>query len=295
MNRKTVGMPALVIGAALVASACGTQLQVMVREPAPINLGVAKRLSVVQSEGRRSSKETVIGLLLKGARADGYFQIADRTEEGITLKAVDRRSEIAGGKRAQEPDEIYLRVDIQGWEASRDERRSTDSEGNEVVTKVVQGEVVLGVTIGHPSGRAVLAEKEYRGKSELDASKYEKDAAIEAAARNAVAALLGDITPQSVQASLKIDDDDEAQKPIIAVAKGGNLQRAAEEMQAYLGRNPSNVIAAYNYAVLLDAQGRYSEALEHYTKAASSTTKAYYTEGKAACARRLAAQEALSK
>ncbi len=274
---------------------CATTLDVMVSEPAPVNLGAAKRLSVVQSEGRRSAKESVIAMLQANARREGYFQFADRSDEGITLRAVDRQAEIVGGKAPQAGDEVYVRVDVQGWEADSEERESKDSKGVVTTSKVNVGTVILGVTIGVPSGKAVVNEKEYVGRSEVDAASLDKDAAIVMAAQNAVHALLADITPRTVRKSIRMDDDDEGQKSIIEVAKKGNLQSAVADMQKYADANPTNVVATYNLAVLKDAMGEYVAAIELYNKAAKGSAKAYYDETKAECAARLAAHQALAE
>jgi tetratricopeptide (TPR) repeat protein len=296
MKRNSIFILA-VGGAVALGSGCATTLRVKVMEPAPVNLGAAKRLSVVQSEGRRSAKEAVIGLIIKQARGDGYFQIADRTEEGITLKAEGRAANVSGGKEAQGADEIYARIDIQGWQADKDEieHKSTDKDGNKVTTveKIYKGEVILGVTLAHPNGKAVLAEKEFKGESLLNADRYDKDQAIDAAAANAVYNLLREITPRPVEKDIRMDDDDKGQKEIIEIAKQGNLARAIEEMKKYIEKDANNPAAMYNLAVLLDATGAYKEALDYYTKATSNSTKEYYMNTKAECAKRLAAQEAL--
>jgi tetratricopeptide (TPR) repeat protein len=290
----------LVSSAMLVfASGCATTLRVKVMEPAQVNLGAPKRLSIVQSEGRRSARESVIGALLKQARTDGYFQVADRTEEGITVKITGRTAAATGGKTPQVPDEYYARIDVQGWEATKDEveHKSTDAKGRETVSteKVWKGEVVLGVTLFNVAGKAVLAEKEFKGVSSITADQGDKDAAIEVAGHNAVSNFLNAITPRMVEKSIRLDDDDKGQKAIIEVAKGGNLPRAVEELRAYLAKDPNNTVAMYNLAVLLDATGQYKEALDYYTKAASNSTKDYYSATKGECAKRLAAQEALAQ
>jgi tetratricopeptide (TPR) repeat protein len=145
------------------------------------------------------------------------------------------------------------------------------------------------VTASDARGRALLAETEYQGKADAP----NDSGAIAAAARDVVAKFLGDVTPRTRVAQLRVDDDDKAQKPIIAVAKGGNFPRAVEEMRAYLAQNPTNPIAQYNLAVFLDASGSYSEALDLYTKAAQNSNKPYYAQTKADCAQRLANIEAL--
>lgn len=289
----------IVAGALLAfASGCATTLRVKVMEPAQVNLGASKRLSVVQSEGRRSARETVIGALLKQSRADGHFQVTDRTEEGITVKITGRTATATGGKTPQAPDEYYARIDVLGWEGSKDEiEHKSYDKGREIVTteKVWKGEVVLGVTLFNAAGKAVVAEKEFKGTSSISADQGDKDASIEIAGHNAVTNLLAAITPRVVQKDIRLDDDDKSQKAAIEIAKNGNLPRAIEEIRGILAKDPTNTVAMYNLAVLLDATGQYKEAMDYYTKAAASSTKDYYIMTKGECAKRLAAQEALAQ
>src|SRR5204863_313279 len=111
-------------GALVVVAGCAPTLKVNVLQPAPVNLGAAKKLSVVQSEGRRSAREFVIEELLRGARSGGYFQAADRTEEGISVKVAGRSVQVGGGRGpGQAPDEIGLRIDVLDWSAHQENRK----------------------------------------------------------------------------------------------------------------------------------------------------------------------------
>jgi tetratricopeptide (TPR) repeat protein len=294
MKRLSWSITALM---ALVTVGCNPQLKVNVLQPAPVNLGSAKRLSIVQSEGRRSAKEFVIGDFLAQARAAGYFTARDRSEEGITVKVAGRTVAATGGAgAAQDKDEIGLRLDVLEWTANSETKKIDvkDSKGKVTSTrevKVYTGKVLLAATAFNVDGKAMLAEKEYEMKAEAD----DEEDAIRAAARMAVGQLLHEITPRYVQRYIRMDNDDKAQEPIVKVAESGNMTKAVEEMRAYLATNPGSAPAQYNLAALLDATGSYEEALDLYTKAITTSSKDYYIQMKAECAKRLADQQALNQ
>jgi hypothetical protein len=280
-----------------VGTACAPTLRVTVLQPASVNLGAATRLTLVQTEGRRSAQELVAHELMKQARERAYFQVTDRSDEGFTIKVVGQSVQVSGGSGAgQAPDEVGLRVDVLDWNATREVKKVDvkDDKGNVVGQDEVQvfiGKVVLGVTAFNNQGRAFLAEREFEGRWEND----QEDPAIRAAARAAVSHLLYAITPIYVQRAIRMDGEDKAQEPIIKVAQAGNIGRAVEEMRAYVQQHPQNAAALYNLATLLDASAQYKEALELYSQAIALSNKDFYVDNKAECARRMADQEAMSR
>lgn len=285
-----------VVGFALAfGTGCAAKLQIRSTEPAKVNLGAANRISVVQSEGRRSAKEEVIAELISQARSGGHFTAADRTEEGLMVKVAGRNAEIVGATEAQAQDEVLLRVDVLEYTTQKDTKTvtKTDRQGRKYDEKVdvLKGKVLLAVTAVTATGRAVLAETEY----EADVEGKDETSAKAGAVKQAVAMMLADITPKPVTRAVKLDEDDKNQKTIIKVARDGNIAQAIAETRQYLEQNPNNPAAHYNLAVYLDASGQYEEAIEHYNHALAGSTKKFYADAKAACAKRLADQQALAE
>jgi Tetratricopeptide repeat len=290
--------PLVLALAATLAVGCAPSLRVNVLQPARVNLGAARRLTVVQTEGRKSARDFLVEEMTHQARAGGYFQVTDRSDEGIIVKVAGRSVRIvnAGNGPAQGQDEIGIRLDVNDWDAEKKTQvvvKDTDNEGNPIERedKFYEATVIASVTAFNAAGKALLAEEEY----EMTGQGEDKDEALGNAGRSLVSRILSDITPTYVTRYIRMDNEDEAQKPIIEVAEKGNVPRAITEMESYVQANPRNAGALYNLAVLLDASGRYQEALDLYTKAISLTPKDFYVDLKAECARRLADQQALSQ
>lgn len=303
----------LVLLLGLLCGGCAPTVRVTVLQPAPVNLGQARRLSVVQAEGHPDARVRVLEELLKQIRADGFFSAQDQSAEGMNVRVLGDRVEVTGGRSpSQTPDEVRLRIDVLDWDArpglrpvTRSEKQEEKDAGAQEGPKpgareaqrwapVLAAKVVLGVTAFNAQGRALLAGRAYEGRAEAPEGSA-AEPTLRQASKEAVGRLLRDITPRYVVRTLRLDDEDEQQRPIIKLAEGGNVVVAAEELRRYVQTNPLRGSAHYNLAVLLDAQGRYTEALDEYAAALRLSTKAYYVAAKAGCARRLADQQALSR
>ncbi len=295
MVRRSSLFVSLLLAAAALGTGCAPQLRLRVLEPAPVNFGAANHLAIVQSEGRRSAREEIIQETLKQARGAGLFGATDRTEEGFTLKVVGRTGELSGGQQPLDSNDIAVRLDVYDWNA--DQRTETvtrkDSKGKKYQEQITYfvSKVVIGVTAVSPKGVALLAEREYQATGRSDS----EETALRQAGAMVVSYFLRDITPRVSYQSVRMDDSDEAQKPFIETAAKGNLEQAITDMRGYLERSPGKAAAQYNLAVLLDAAGAYEEALALYDQALRASPKDFYATARAACARRMASQQALAE
>ena len=278
---------------------CSPVLKVSRLEPAEVNLGASKQLSIVQIEGRRRVRDEILRGLTSQARKEGYFQVKNRLGEGATLEVKGDTVEVSGGAAAPllAEDEIGIRIDIKEWEAEAGSEivDKTDKDGKVIGKEKVDffnGLAVVAVTAVGSDGKAPLLASEYKATARSSSSTEE---ALRHAGIKITSAILSDITPREVMDELTMDDDDEALHPMLVLALKGDIKNARLWMEEYLLDDPDNASAVYNLAVLHDASGDYPKALELYERAISMSAKDYYQEMKGACLRRRAAQQALAK
>lgn len=284
-------MKRLLLPLVVLASACAPRLYVNVLQPAPVNLGAAKKLSLYESQGRESAREELVKELVTQAQNTGYFTLTDRTAEGLTVRITGDAVEPSAAPAA---DEIGLRIDIAEWNADKESQptREKDKQGNPVTRDVWKSRVKLLVTVFNAAGKAYVVEKEYAATGE---DEKDEDASILVAARDAVSRMLEDVTPTYVQKAIQLDDTEEAQRPVIDTARSGDVPKAIELEKQLLAKSPNNAAALYNLAVLMDSQGLYRDALGLYEQAIKlAETKELYKEMRSECAQRLADAEALA-
>ena len=283
--------------AATVGCATRASLTIEAVEPSLMELGSIRQLVLVEGSGRPSAQAAVRRQIARQARATGYFSVQDRSREGHTVQVVGRRADLDGGRRKMPPGQAGLRIAILEWRSHREAqsvvRRDDDGKTFSEVVPFRHGSVVLEISLFDDSGRAHLAEREYEGFASGEVSRLSREIVLDRAARDAVARFLDSITPHRVARTVPLDDEDPEQASLLEAARSGAIGRAASQATAYVQSHPRSASAAYNLAVLLDALGDPAEALPMYDRAITLGGKEFYGEGRAGCARRLAAQRAL--
>ncbi len=281
----------------LLSTGCAPRLVISSMQPGNINVGSVERVKIIDGQGRRSAREFLNHEAASQLRSGGYFSVLDISESGAHLQISGRTASLEGHELSS--GEAVIRFDVYEWTGDTETRKEVeeDREGNEQVKEVRYGigTVVMGVTLVDAYGRAIVSEREYEKTLEIEADN--RDAAIEAAARAAVAEFVRDITPSRVERRVRLDNSDDAQKPIIETARRGSLIQAVDDMQRYVDANPSSPSAHYNLAVFLDALGHYRQALSLYDEAIriAGAPPRYYTDARAQCAMRLSEAEALAR
>ncbi len=281
----------------MLATGCGASLQFSGWVPGNVSVGNSNRLVITDAEGRRSAREYTTIKLGKQAGNDGYFQTADRSES-VKMEITGREVSIVGDEEGIGDTDLYVRMDVLDWEADRDtkEESYTDKEGNKRTrsVKIITGNALLQVTLSDENNRAILAEKEYEGNS-VHTGDTDKNTAIESAADNAIAMLLGDITPRTVRYSVKLDGSDKGIKDYIKGARKGAIKQSLDDIKGYVASNPNSAAAQYALAVMYDATGDYATALAEYDKAIALGGKPWYGDTRSSCAKRKTNAAELSK
>src|SRR5438132_8788381 len=102
-------MKRVVMLAFFAGAGCAPRLYVNVLQPAAVNFGAAKKLTIYESQGRKSARDELLQELTSQARASGYFTVTDKSEQGLTVKLSGNSATLSGPLPA---DEVAMRVDV---------------------------------------------------------------------------------------------------------------------------------------------------------------------------------------
>lgn len=269
------------------APGCHTTIPVRGYEPAPVSLGPVKTLSIVEIAGADGARKEIIDRFSDAVSSDGFYQLRDRTGEGLKLISTGTTATFDGG--APEPGEAFVKINVKEWRSRREPVKVKDANGNEQTQYVPTAEVELTFTVAGASGEVLLNEKPYR-KSWLGNTEAQ---AVYLVTEWVVGQFLEEVTPEAKVWDLRIDDEDAGQSAIIEQAQAGKIAEAIAKTRAYLEAHPKQVAAVYNLAVYLDAAGEYAEALAKYEEAISRGAKPWYTQSKLDCEKRRMAMKDL--
>ena len=293
----------ILLGLAMsVSVGCSSSLMIRRLEPASVNLGASRKLSIFQLGGPPDARKDIIWRLGAQAHFIGHFKIEDRLSDGNAVEETAAGVRFAEGYQGTPlaPDEVGVRIDVLHWDATEgfafNEKKDKDGKvvSREKVT-FFDATVVLAVTAFNSKGKPFMSRKRYAASARDD---WNAEWALRDASGTAIASLLSSITPREVVNFIQLDDDDEAQHPILDLANKGDVQNAVAQMEAYAQDNPSSASALYNLAALKDASGQYSEALKIYDRAlslAGSSAKDYYWRTRGECELRSEDQQALAR
>ena len=299
------------------STACQTPgINVVTWEPAAaFDPQGARRLVLVDGEGRASAKRVVGQLMVQEAQG-GYFAAIDRRREGVKLFLVGDTGRVEGG--AAQGTDAWLRIDVLDWRTEnimvrdesapndddrdddRDHDRDSDrddvreaQDGKLVRRGVpgVRGHADLQFSLVRPNGEIVIRELGVRGVADRVArpgrrldDAVREDAIVEAA-RGAVRAFLAGIAPSQHTSVLTFDDADSGQNEMLEDESLSPAQ-LEKKLRRYLEKNPGNAIAHHNLGIVLDVQARYEEALLEFDRALDIVERASFFDARSAAIRR---------
>ena len=258
-------------------AACTPSLSVDPWRAPPLDVGRARALVVVAGEGRPRAVDAAVAAVVAEARADGWYDVDGRRDGDALTVVVDVTEHYASDST-----DTTTVVDAQGA-----------AQTTVVVTTTATTRIVA--TVIAPDGDVLADALELEGTAELarDASEpVDVDALLDASARVAARGLLDQATPVRTVVDVRLDDEDEGQRPILAQAQEGALQPALAKIRAYAAAHDV-ASATYNEGAILDALGRHDEALAAYDAAILRSSKAWYAQTRADCAARAEAAAAL--
>ena len=254
------------------ASACASApgLNVTSWEPsAVLEPRGADRLILVDGEGRASGRRHVADLFVEAARG-GFFSAEDRGRSGVRLTLAGEHAVVSGAVGQPVQNELHVRIDVLAWDADpivmivREDNRDVEVPG-------WRGRADLQFTVANATGEVLVREREVRSFHDDEIAdprrrEWHRERAIMHAAGDAVRAFIIEISPQRRTYFLAFDDGDNGQAAIIN-DRAATLDGLEQRLRRYVAKNPGNAIAHHNLGVILEARGRYEDALIEHDRA----------------------------
>ena len=275
---------------------CSTTAFAPVRttSPARYSFGSSRVFVIAQGTGPRSSREAMTAALAAALRTTGWWNLQDRSEQGIQITATGDTATIVPTMPAV--GEVFAKIDLYEGGADRDEVEHVEPGPNNtqqvVRVPVYRGRIHFGVTLVNSTGRALLSETEFSGESEVPVEQG-RDGAISAAMYNAVNSFVGAVTPTFGTELVQLDNEAEDLSVPMQMVEQGAFAAAAERLRQMLAAQPTRADIAFDLAVVAEAMGETDKACPLYEQALRLGRKPFYDEAQAGCARRLQGQRAL--
>ncbi len=229
----------------------------------------ADRLVLVDGEGRSSARRHVADLFVEAARG-GFFSAEDRGRSGVKLTLAGDHAVVTGAVGEPLQNELHVRIDVLAWDADpivmivREDDRDVEVPG-------WRGRADLQFTVANAAGEVLVREREVRGVHDDEVAdprrrEWYREQSIMRAAGDAVRGFIVEIAPQRRTYFLAFDDGDNGQAAIIT-DRADTLDGLEQRLRRYISKNPGNAIAHHNLGVVLEAGGRYEDALIEHDRA----------------------------
>lgn len=268
MRHPAALAPALALSLAI---GCAPTIEVDHWQPAAVDLGGARHAVVTDALGRDDSVFAIGGFALDALHQSAWFTAVTDLRGQDRLESDGGDAWLRHGHMAA--DAVYLRFDVYEDLAvvTASERAVEQPDGSVVI--VVEEQVVastlLALTVADHDG-VIVNEFELEGRHETSGPVDDGviAAAMEQAARAAVAVAVAEVAPRVERVSVPVDERDEAVNAIVrpAVDAGFVERRAAADALAAFEQTP----AVYNRAVLLESVHDHAAALPLYRQAATA-------------------------
>jgi tetratricopeptide (TPR) repeat protein len=260
--------------AATLFSACSPGINIRRPVPARYNLGVSRRLALIDVDGAPEARSRVADELRRQITQRGHFELYQAMDSGITLHIPGTNARIElGDVRQRIPADLYMIADV------RDYRLEEIPPTEKTVPKVA-GVAEVTFQVVKSDGRVVVADT-YRAREEKEVPKDRNYSDVgdlrPAAMDHAVADFLSDITPYFVSEKIQLDED-EILKPGIELADKGDLDGAKRSWDAVLASHPSHAGAVFNLGVILEVRGEFDAAAQTYKRAIGMQPKELYIQ-----------------
>lgn len=271
--------------------------EIEVLKPAPLNIGLYPKVSVIETQGAlRSMEENFAFELIKMGRSRGY-DFKSKMNNGIEINKKYGRPNIVNIDENTPENEYFCSIEIinrkdepfikpmkiqdkikEKIPAVRD-KNGKIIENEKFVDKVIErvvdveyidNEVILIMTLANKN-EFIIEQKEFGSNMawERNLAPPTRDLRYEFNYREIVKNFLRLISYKYESTLTYMDNSDENQQYIIDQVKRISPKYGIDEFNRFIAKNPQSASAYYNLAVLYDVMGDYKNALFNYDKAIS--------------------------
>lgn len=286
----------LLAGLCLVGCAPGIHIRRVV--PAAYNLGATRKVAMLEVQGEPRAAMELAHELQRQITRRGHFAFYNAIERGlrISVTGAGARVEIGGIRQEVEAD-VYLSALVLASQAREVEEKQGAGEAATVKLRP-EATVKVNFQVVKADGR-VLVFQDYESTKQGEARKADQPPGESALLRQqalseVVGNFLRDITPRMVTEKIELDDA-QPLKPGIQRAEQGDLAGAEQAWKSVLEKDPGHPGAIFNLGVLLEVNGEFEKAAEHYQRASSLSPKPLYRQALENLQRRMADLQALQR
>ncbi|MFI5119412.1 MAG: hypothetical protein ACHQM4_03320 [Thermoanaerobaculia bacterium] len=259
----------------LLAASCGPSVTVTHLEPAPYNLGPARRLVLVEVGGSFSGATRVTRAFLEQVAGGGVLSIQDATRESVRLAALGSGVAARAAKefRQRWPADVYvgLGIDLQSHDRSERHKKKTDNGEVEVVRYFGQADCELNVRLLDAGDGRELASfsvtQSGRSSAGDSATSGMRGEAEDRAIEGAVADAVSQFTPRRVQQQLALDKNAPLAPEGLKLVDAGDLAGTRRLWERALDANPASASLRYNLGAVCEALRDRRAARQYYEDA----------------------------
>lgn len=254
--------------------ACGPAVTVTHLEPAPYNLGRARKLVLVEAEGIFAG-ERVGRVFLEQVSGGGVLSIQDATRERMRLATLGSGAAAREAKefRRSWPADVYvgLDADLQSHDRVNRRRKKTDDGDVEVIRYFAEAECELRLRLLDARDGRELATfsvtQSARSATSDSPTTSLRDDAEERAIESAVADAVSQFSPRLVRERLALDKKAPLAPEGLKLVEAGDLAGTRRLWENALEANSGNAPLRYNLGAVCEALRDRRAARRYYEDA----------------------------
>ena len=272
MSRRS-GALALVL--ALSGGACGPSVTVTHLQPAPYNLGPARRLVLVEVGGSLSAESRLARSFLDQVAGSGVLSIQDATIASVRLAQLGSGTAAREAKefRKKWPADVYVGIasDLQTHSRFERHKKKTEDGEVEIVRHWMEAECEVRVRLvdandGHELAAFSVTQTGASAHGDTLTSDMRGDAE-DRAIESAVADAVSQFAPRMVSEQISLDKKAPMAEEGLKLVEAGDLAGARKLWEKGLETNGQSAPLRYNLGALCEALRDRKSARQYYEDA----------------------------